>query len=90
MGANMPNLTVKSDYATPNNYSALEFHMELPVSLDEQRQLHDWFQENNWDAVADMISAKYPHHRELIQQWVSDSKVRSDGEQSPRLSVVNA
>ena len=83
MGIRLRNLSILCDYATPEKYTALEFHMELPIPHQDIAQVQGWLGDRNWRAGEDYLVEKYPDHRSLIQEWIMASKARSEGMQVP-------
>jgi hypothetical protein len=79
MGVKLRNLSILCDYATPEKYTALELHMELPIPHQDIAQVQGWLGEGNWHASADYLANKYPQHRGVIHEWMEASQARSEG-----------
>lgn len=90
MGVNVYNLSAFCDYATPDNYSAIELHMELPIPHDDLKKVQGWLSRDEWDAAEIYLVGKYPQHRALLHEWVTGSKSRHENKFSvARLVAVS-
>jgi len=83
MGIKLRNLSIFCDYATPEKYTALVLHMELPIPHQDIAQLQGWLGDGNWHAGESYLTDTYPQHRSLIHDWIVASKARSEGRQVP-------
>lgn len=83
MGANVLNLNLFCDYATPEKYSAIELHMELPVSHNDFRRIQNWLDLGEWETAKSYLVEKYPQHRALPGQRLAASQARNEGALTP-------
>lgn len=89
MGVHVYNFSAFCDYATPEKYSAVELHMELPVPHADLKKVQDWLGDGNWDAAGRYLIGKYPEYRTLLGEWLAASKARNEGtSKSAKLAAV--
>ncbi|MEG9884672.1 MAG: hypothetical protein V6Z86_08705 [Hyphomicrobiales bacterium] len=84
MGQYYLNTRVFCDYATPDNHTAFEFHMELPTPYEDFRKAQEWLEDGKWEAAGDYLTERYSQHGALINIWLSGSRSRSSGEDEKR------
>jgi hypothetical protein len=89
MGLRVWNFNVFCDYATPDKYSAVESHMELPIPHEDLQKVQGWLGQGEWEAAESYLASKYPQHRALLSEWLAASKARNEGASTPvKLAAV--
>ncbi|QOG21768.1 hypothetical protein [Bradyrhizobium sp. SEMIA] len=79
MGSSVPNLILKTDYATPADETVLEFHMDIPLSSEETARIRQFLAGNNWKALKDYVGNSRPQLRSLISEWIDKTEDRKLG-----------
>lgn len=79
MGSSVPNLILKTDYATPVEETVLEFHMDIPLSSEETGRIRQFLAENNWKALKDYVGNSRPQLRSLVSDWIDKTEDRKLG-----------
>ena len=90
MGVGVLNLKVFTDHATPDRYSAVELHMELPIPHIDANRVQEMLSNGEWDMAQSYLVAKYPHHSALLTDWLANSRNRQEVTvRSPKLAAVS-
>ncbi|MCA1458792.1 hypothetical protein I6F35_37495 [Bradyrhizobium sp. BRP22] len=79
MGSSVPNLILKTDYATPVEETVLEFHMEIPLTSEEIGRIRHFLAENNWRTLKDYVGNSRPQLRHLVSEWIDRTEDRKLG-----------
>ncbi|MHA6896004.1 hypothetical protein ACQUJT_18230 [Ralstonia pseudosolanacearum] len=88
MGQFQYNLSTNTDYATPEKDTVIELHMALPIPYDDLLKVQNWFDQNDWTAVRQYLTAKYPEHRQCLENWMAGSEARSRGKAKQKLAIA--
>lgn len=90
MSTNNVSATVLTDYATGNNYSAVQFQMELVIPYDEAEKYLTLLDNNRWSEVSDLLIQKYPDFKNVITIWLEEAQKRKQNETTRPPSDVSA
>jgi hypothetical protein len=77
MGVFVMNLELVCDHATPEKYSAVRFHIDLPVDYEEIPSIHQHLASENWSQVRTLLAERYPQHAALIDRWIEGCQERA-------------
>lgn len=88
MGQQVLNFSIKTDYATPRKDTFIELHMALAIPFGDLQNVQRWLQCDDWAAVKQYLTAKYPQHRQCLEDWMAGSEARSLGIKKIKLPVL--
>ncbi|WP_208509172.1 hypothetical protein [Variovorax paradoxus] len=91
MGVATYNVEAVCDHATPEKFSSIRLHMDLPFSHEDFQRISNLLSLQDWQGAEQLACAKYPHLKETISSWMRDSENRALGRSQDEkiLRVVN-
>ncbi len=81
MGRYVRNLEMVCDHATPEKYSAVRFHLDLPIDRDQFSEIHGLLEDNKWAEVSSLLAKKYPHYESMLTDWLDACKARAQDQE---------
>lgn len=77
MGRYVRNLEMICDHATPEKYSAVRLHLDLPIDRGQFSEIHGLLGDNKWTEVSALLSRQYPQYESMLTDWLDACKARA-------------
>ena len=76
MGRYVRNLEMVCDHATPEKYSAVRLHLDLPIDRDQFSKIQDLLEKDKWSEVSSLLAREYPQYESMLADWLDACKAR--------------